>query len=675
MNAKSLTCYKLTILPALILALILSVPATAAAQGRTPEQVEAYTAIRAIEDPGERLKSVEEFLNRFPDSGYTIAVLQLGVLAAAEIDPSSSLVIDYTERYIEAYSARSGEYLGYAFAANMLSNAGAHPDKVDEYIQKAISGAAEIESVRSRAQLYQIAASVASKRENLEEAIDLQEKSLELSPENIPAKITLSGYLVKAGRLDEAENQLGDALLQNPDNPAAQETINDLASRRATGSRAIQAYKERLLSESADRILAEAEDPLQARQMLAVSFVKLGVLPNRAMEYARDVALNTGPEKGADAFLNARTALAQVYLARRNYQQVLDVLKPVERLATVYATDYHLARGTALEKLGREEEAIEAYLAGNPVRALQQPLETLWEKVYGETRNLAETREKIQGELESWHPEGHFSVPDDWTGKVVLAELFTGAECGPCMASDLAYDGLIEYFPRSIAAVLVYHVHIPGPDPMTNPDTETRMAFYGRDVVRGTPTSIIDGYDYSVGGGGKSAAKGRFNVYSWTVEQHLAEAPELEIDLTGELNSGEIEMSARVQIGDPDLRNNSSLKLRVVLAEKLLHYEGGNGVAEHRMVVRDFIGGTDGFDLQTGKRTTRVSGNLSLSELDQELLDYLTGWEGENSNRFRRGPGFDRKMNEIDESQLLLVAFVQDNESKKIYQTTVLELK
>ena len=66
---------------------------------------------------------------------------------------------------------------------------------------------------------------------------------------------------------------------------------------------------------------------------------------------------------------------------------------------------------------------------------------------------------------------------------------------------------------------------------------------------------------------------------------------------------------------------------------------------------------------------------IDLSVLQSDLLTYLTDWEAENADRFRNGPGFSRKMNEIDPGQLVLVAFVQNEETKEVYQASVFDLR
>ena len=109
------------------------------------------------------------------------------------------------------------------------------------------------------------------------------------------------------------------------------------------------------------------------------------------------------------------------------------------------------------------------------------------------------------------------------TGRIVLAELFTGAECGPCVAADHAFDNLAEYYPRNDLAILEYHVHIPGPDPLTNPDSYRRYSYYGGDF--GTPTVFIDGKEKLTGGGNDVVAANRFRVYNYLAGKHGKKKP------------------------------------------------------------------------------------------------------------------------------------------------------
>ena len=84
--------------------------------------------------------------------------------------------------------------------------------------------------------------------------------------------------------------------------------------------------------------------------------------------------------------------------------------------------------------------------------------------------------------------------------RVVLVEMFTGAECPPCVAADKAFDALGKTFKPSDVILLQYHLHIPGPDPLTNPDSISRSRFY-KDAVDGTPSILMNGKPGPDGGG------------------------------------------------------------------------------------------------------------------------------------------------------------------------------
>ena len=162
------------------------------------------------------------------------------------------------------------------------------------------------------------------------------------------------------------------------------------------------------------------------------------------------------------------------------------------------------------------------------------------------------------------------------TEKVVLAELFTGSECGPCFAADLAFEGLIERYDRATVAILEYHLHIPGPDPMTNNDAERRGLYYR---VSGTPTAVIDGIDQHLMGGSPRQAARNFKLYTGRIE------PRLSLPSCGEVFVSGLEKGGRydhgVGGGRADLESTLKLektKLRLALVEKVVHYTGRNGI-------------------------------------------------------------------------------------------------
>ena len=64
-----------------------------------------------------------------------------------------------------------------------------------------------------------------------------------------------------------------------------------------------------------------------------------------------------------------------------------------------------------------------------------------------------------------------YAPPEDWVGKVVLAELFTGSECPPCLGADLAFDMLLTDYPSKAVNSVRKGVH--------SEDDEARVFYVG----------------------------------------------------------------------------------------------------------------------------------------------------------------------------------------------------
>jgi tetratricopeptide (TPR) repeat protein len=251
-----------------------------------------------------------------------------------------------------------------------------------------------------------------------------------------------------------------------------------------------------------------------------------------------------------------------------------------------------------------------------------------------------------------------FARPKTKEPRLVVAELFTGAECPPCVGIDLAFEAALErYKPRDLA-LLVYHQHIPGPDPMTNPSTEKRLKFYN---VRGVPTNYIDGKTDGAGGGGADQAVRYFTrSISPAIEKALAVQPEARLNLKASVTASGIRVSAAV---DKVTSKSNKLRLHIVLAEERLRYHGGNGIRYHPMVVRA-MAGTDGagFAVPAGKGA-RAEWVFDLPKILAENRKFIDEFL---SKPFRGGtekPTFSSRMDDIDPTHLVVVAFVQDEDA------------
>src|SRR5581483_8033880 len=125
------------------------------------------------------------------------------------------------------------------------------------------------------------------------------------------------------------------------------------------------------------------------------------------------------------------------------------------------------------------------------------------------------------------------------------AEVFTGAACGPCVAADLAFEAMLQRYSRKELVVLMYHMHIPGPDPMVNPATLARGRYYG---VGGVPGYNIDGLGLKTGGGPKEMTKDNYSRTNPVIEKQLEAPAEAQIKLDATMEGGVVKVNANVSI-------------------------------------------------------------------------------------------------------------------------------
>ncbi len=242
--------------------------------------------------------------------------------------------------------------------------------------------------------------------------------------------------------------------------------------------------------------------------------------------------------------------------------------------------------------------------------------------------------------------------------KVVLVELFTGAQCPPCVAADLAFEGLARTYKPSEVVLLQYHLHIPGPDPLTSEDTVARQKYYGN-AVRGTPSIFFNGKtDLKIaGGGGRPQAGGKYKDYRGVIDPLLAGETPIKLAVQAERQGEVISIAATVSGYKPA----DSLKLRFALVEPWVRFPGNNGLSYHAHVVRALPGGADGFALS--KDNAKPAAKVNLEELRQTVSKYLEGFEALEGHR------------PFSYRNLRVVAFVQDDDTKEVLHAVEVPVK
>jgi tetratricopeptide (TPR) repeat protein len=257
----------------------------------------------------------------------------------------------------------------------------------------------------------------------------------------------------------------------------------------------------------------------------------------------------------------------------------------------------------------------------------------------------------------------HYKPGSSRTDRVVLAEVFTGAGCPPCVAADLAFDAVLERYERRDVAVLMYHLHIPRPDPMANTTAQNRAAFY---KVRGVPSFMIDG-QWGSGGGSRDETETTYNRFNPRIEKRLETPSRAEIKLETALDGGLVKVRATVSKVES---LSPSLDLRIALVEKMLRYPGENGVRFHPMVVRAMAGPGENRLSLRGSQPATFEHAFDLAQLTGELKAALEGYEQRN-----QGFKFSEKKHAIDAANLAVVAFVQDESSLQILQASQADVK
>ena len=234
------------------------------------------------------------------------------------------------------------------------------------------------------------------------------------------------------------------------------------------------------------------------------------------------------------------------------------------------------------------------------------------------------------------------------TDRVTLVELFTGSSCPPCVAADIAFDALLVRFQPSEVVVLQYHMNIPATDPMTVADGETRAEFYD---IGGTPTLFINGKEGPALGGGKGQAESSFDRLTPAVESPLESQPAGKLTLTVKRQGNAVDIQGQAA----DVKGaGDDARLRFVLVEEMIHYEGGNGQKVHHHVVRAFPGGTQGAALKEGKGTHTAK--INLEAMGKQLATAVE----------KLGMSNTEKVAEL--KRLKVVAFIQNDKTKEVLQ-------
>ncbi|MDX6405704.1 MAG: hypothetical protein QOH70_3159 [Blastocatellia bacterium] len=432
------------------------------------------------------------------------------------------------------------------------------------------------------------------------------------------------------------------------------------------------------IRQSAEKILEPSQGNITFRGInystVATKLLNAGIFLDWAGELAKKGAAiyedETAKELRTGRAHNLDT-LGRIYLKQGKTKEAKKLLKQALKNDPEVTTAI-VGLAEIAEKSGDHKAALEYYSSAAVKTPMKKADFLQMENAYRATHHdsltgLEEMLDVRYRKLNAGLRFDHYQATPKRSNRTALAELFTGSGCGPCVAADLGFDGLLERYSRQELVVLVYHLHIPLPDPMTNPATVERGKYYG---VPGTPTPVVDGFRLPSSGGSREMTKGFYDRVNPKVETELESPATAELKLTATVEGDRVKANVTV---DSVTAASKDLKLQIALTEDELRYTGENGIRFHPMVVRSLAGkDSSGFALAAAGPTS-IEWTFDLKAMSDQLKKYLDTYEqqGHRGDTFT----FSEKKFQIDPNNLSLVAFVQDMKTKIVLQTVYLKVK
>ncbi len=339
----------------------------------------------------------------------------------------------------------------------------------------------------------------------------------------------------------------------------------------------------------------------------------------------------------------------------------IQLLSGIETLAAIR----HLAEAadTVAAKLAQATEASADYLA-RVLNVRKIALTTLnkTEAVQAVVAELAKLEERIDAEylknVPPFQPAQYSGRKNPDANQVAVMELFTGAQCPPCVAADVAFDALLKSYSPQDLVLIQYHLHIPGPDPLTNADTVARAKYYG---INSTPSTLFNGQPHARGGGGMAQAELKYNQYVEVINPILEKKAEVTVKARATRNGEKIDLT--VQVGGV---RGDDIKLRVLLVEETVKYVGGNQLRFHHHVVRAMPLGAEGVAITDNDFQKSLT--VDLDGIRQNLTKYLDDYAA----NVRPFPKPDRPM---EMKNLKVIAVVQNDQTQDILQAVQVDVE
>ena len=236
------------------------------------------------------------------------------------------------------------------------------------------------------------------------------------------------------------------------------------------------------------------------------------------------------------------------------------------------------------------------------------------------------------------------------------------SQCRPCVAADVAFDALSTAYKSTDLITLQCHLHIPGPDPLTGPDSVSRQAYYG---VRSTPSTYFNGQALAGSGGPVADSLRKFNQYRHVIDELQKGKRRGAIELAARLTGDEVHITASAKVGDGAATASLQPRLRLALIEESVAYTGRNGLSLHHHVVRAMPGGSEGRALDGGK--IQFDETIKLSDVRTSQAAYLKEYPASPKSR----GSFANPLPPVELKKLHVAAFLQDDSDRQVLDAII----
>jgi|CZKP01.1.fsa_nt_gi tetratricopeptide (TPR) repeat protein len=628
------------------------------------KEIETYKNAMGINEPIYKIEALKNFTIEFPKSNYSPRAYFDIARSYLEVNNTDSALV-FADKYVNFYPLE-GRLNPYNNIAYTLIAKKTGLDTALAYSQRAIQFARSKNIPNISMYLDTYAAALYALGKN-QEALNAQTEAIKGHEDDPEFLLNLAIYQDAVGNTKEALNTTANVLLKG-DAQTGMDKFNEWLKKIAPDGNARVQLKKEISERTVNNFLksGKEEDKVGYKSTAAVFYSAMILDLDTAETWALESVNSINKSTTIEDQIQFHKNLALVYASEDKTKIALKELIKVENYVDPWDAGFWLTLGNIYEKQKDNKNALDAYVSGlyafeNPtIKAAVMILLDKMNLKEEDLKNMIEKKQKASTTFET----GKYTNKSK--GKVLLAELFTGAECGPCQSADVAFDKLSEYFPRNTLAIIEYHVNIPGPDPMTNPNTFSRYMYYGGNF--GTPTAILEGKEMVTGGGPKYLAANRFSLYKYALSKYENQKPEVIISGKAVKEGNNINLNLNLKGKTKDQK----CVLHIALVEKSVNYTGSNTIDKHRFVVRSLIDNESGTTIASNK----ISKSLDLNKIEDGLKNYLDDPTKQPSWRQSFGPpSWKARTDKLNRDNLAVVAWIQNPETREIINSIFVDIK